>query len=135
MDTVSAALILAVAGGAGGAVGDQAWRGLVSLVHRPARDSSAPESGADQLVRLRQQPDDADSAAQLGHVLTARAAADDTFRAALETWSLDARRLYPPPRLGPTNTVSGGVFHGPVIQAGGSVHLSERIPPPTPPGP
>ena len=132
MDTVSAALILAVAGGAGGAVGDQAWRGLVSLVHRPARGASAPESGVAQVVRLREQPDDGECAARLGHVLTTRAADDEAFRAALEVWLLGAERLYPAARPGTVNTVSGGTFHGPVIQAGGSVQLSGH---PTPPGP
>jgi hypothetical protein len=27
------------------------------------------------------------------------------------------------------NTVTGGTFHGPVVQAGGSVHLDSQTPP------
>lgn len=130
MDGVSAALILAVAGGAGGAVGDQAWRGLVALVHRPARGTTAPQSGDAQLDRLRQTPGDEESAAELAQVLTERASVDQSFQSALGTWRCSAEELYPTHRVGTIhNSVSGGTFHGPVIQTGGSVHFSEGTPP------
>jgi hypothetical protein len=130
MDTVSAALLLAVVGGLGGAVGDQAWRGLVALVHRPVHGTSAHHSGGAQLVQLREQPDDAACAAELSRVLTARAVGDEAFRTALDSWRHGAEQLYPTHLVGTiNNTVSGGTFHGPVIQTGGSVHLSGRTPP------
>lgn len=137
MDPVSAALVLAVAGGAGGAVGDQAWRGLVALVHRspapgsPAPAAAVPATGGAPLDRLRRRPDDAQAAAELAESLGSLAARDDAFRAALDAWRTGAERLYPGTGPGPGvtyNSVTGGTFHGPVIQAGGSVHLAEPTP-------
>lgn len=136
MDTVSAALLLAVAGGAGGAVGEQTWRALVALVHRPAHDTPSqpdgrqPDAGA-LLDRLGRHPDEVGTAEELAAALTARAGGDPAFHADLEAWSAEAHHLHHPAhRPGVVhNTVTGGTFHGPVVQAGGSVHLDSQTPP------
>ncbi|MEU5495830.1 hypothetical protein [Streptomyces griseofuscus] len=133
MDPVSMGLLTALAGGAGGELGRQAWTGLGELVRRPFRrggavvpegsapEGSAPEgsvsegSGETELARLARDPGDAAAARALSAVLHRRAAADAEFEERLRRWDEAARRIS---LTGGDvhNSISGGTFSAPVIQ-------------------
>ncbi|CAL2072678.1 conserved protein of unknown function [Streptomyces murinus] len=128
MDPVSMGLLTALAGGAGGELGRQAWTGLGELVRRPFRrggavgpegsapEGSAPEgSGEAELARLARDPGDAAAARALSVVLRRRAAADAEFEERLRRWDEAARRVS---LTGGDvhNSISGGTFSAPVIQ-------------------
>ncbi|MFJ6663112.1 MULTISPECIES: hypothetical protein [unclassified Streptomyces] len=128
MDPVSMGLLTALAGGAGGELGRQAWAGLGELVRRPFRrgdamtpdgvapEGSAPEgSGEAELARLAREPGDAAAARALSVVLSRRAAADAEFEERLRRWDEAARRVS---LTGGDvhNSISGGTFSAPVIQ-------------------
>ncbi|MEU7497519.1 hypothetical protein AB0B52_10580 [Streptomyces griseofuscus] len=128
MDPVSMGLLTALAGGAGGELGRQAWTGLGELVRRPFRrggavvpEGSAPEgsvsegSGEAELARLARDPGDAAAARALSVVLHWRAAADAEFEERLRRWDEAARRIS---LTGGDvhNSISGGTFSAPVIQ-------------------
>ncbi|MCE3030066.1 hypothetical protein [Streptomyces sp. CMSTAAHL-2] len=123
MDPVSMGLLTALAGGAGGELGRQAWTGLGELVRRPFRrggavvpEGSAPEgSGEAELARLARDPGDAAAARALSVVLHRRAAADAEFEERLRRWDEAARRIS---LTGGDvhNSISGGTFSAPVIQ-------------------
>ncbi|MFJ4803840.1 hypothetical protein [Streptomyces murinus] len=131
-------LLTALAGGAGGELGRQAWTGLGELVRRPFRrggavvpegsapEGSAPEgsvsegsvsegSGEAELARLARDPGDAAAARALSVVLHRRAAADAEFEERLRRWDEAARRIS---LTGGDvhNSISGGTFSAPVIQ-------------------
>ncbi|MEV7504908.1 hypothetical protein [Streptomyces sp. NPDC093018] len=126
-------LLTALAGGAGGELGRQAWTGLGELVRRPFRrggavvpEGSAPEgsepegaapegSGEAELARLARDPGDVAAARALSVVLHRRAAADAEFEERLRRWDEAARRVS---RTGGDvhNSISGGTFSAPVIQ-------------------
>lgn len=122
MDPVSVGLLMALAGGAGGEAGRQAWAGLSTLVRRPFRsvgetsESSPATSGEGELIRLEEAPADQSRAQALSEALAARATADSDFRSDLSRWHELAITL----RVGEgrtTNHISGGTFHGPTVQA------------------
>ncbi|MGW3151938.1 hypothetical protein ACWDG1_46610 [Streptomyces sp. NPDC001177] len=115
MDPVSVALLAALAGGAGGEAGRQAWVGLAALVRRPFQrgDADAPvvSSGEAELARLEEAPADQARAQALSTALAVRAALDADFHSSLEGWHAQARLV----RTGDgtvTNTISGGTFNG-----------------------
>jgi hypothetical protein len=139
VDPVSVALLLAVAGGMGGALGEQVWKGLGSLLARPfhrgdaARHpkSAAVVGGGEEFAALAAAPGDRAAAERLAGALAARAGADAGFRQVLETWREQAERAYP--AAGSTvNHISGGTFHGPVIQGGTATGFSFGVPPAPP---
>jgi hypothetical protein len=118
VDPVSVGLLLSVAGGVGGAVGTEAWQGLVALVKRPFVHSSeleAAASGLDELAALGQKPDDREAAARLASVLRARAEADADFRTAMQTWLVRAYAVFPASVGYVHNEISGGTQNGPVL--------------------
>jgi len=125
MDPVSTGVLLALAGGAGGEVGRQAWAGLSALVRRPfRRDVPAGEpaevvepagSGEAELAALERGPADQGRAQKVAAVLAARAAVDRGFAARLPSWWGRARVL-PIGEGDVSNKISGGVFFGIVIQ-------------------
>ncbi|MER5916425.1 hypothetical protein ABT124_40065 [Streptomyces sp. NPDC001982] len=138
MDPVSVGLLAALAGGAGGEVGRQAWAGLSALVRRPFHHGDSRgqvpvvSSGEAELVRLVEDPGDQGRAQALSTALAVRAALDEDFRTGLASWQEQARLV----RTGDgavTNTVSGGTQHGPVVQGRDFTHLSFTTPPPPPP--
>lgn len=143
MDSVTiGAVLAAIAGGAGGALGGQVWAGLSALVRRPFRqahtagEAETPlSSGEEELAALEQAPGDERRAVALAEVLVARADADDEFREVLATWWEQARHV----RIGSadvSNTVSGGTQYGPVLQGrnfSGLTFGSSAGPPPTAP--
>jgi hypothetical protein len=122
MDPVTiGAVLAAVAGGAGGALGTQVWAGACALVRRPfRRDCSAVDtaaavsSGAVELAALQQNPIGPDRAVALAEVLLARAGVDSGFCEALQDWWAQARQIHVGGDV--TSTISGGTFHGPVVQ-------------------
>lgn len=118
--------MLAIVSGAGGELGTQLWAGVAELVRRPFRrrqaamDAAAPvaapsPSGEAELLALQRAPADEGRAVALAEVLLARAGADAKFRRALEGWWEQASLM----RTGEgnvSNTITGGVQHGPVLQ-------------------
>lgn len=120
MDPISVALLGALAGGAGGEAGRQAWTALTALVRRPFRGGQraveeSARSGEAELVRLVEEPADPAHAQALSTALSERAARDTEFSAALHRWHDQARLV----RTGDgevSNTISGGTFSGPVLQ-------------------
>ncbi|MEV5972304.1 hypothetical protein [Streptomyces sp. NPDC051921] len=122
MDPIAVGLLAALAGGAGGELGRQAWAGLGALVRRPfGRGDRAdpPEPvvspGVAELDLLAQDPDDPERAQALSTALAVRAAVDPEFGAGLETWHRQAHRV----RSGEGdvhNHISGGSLYGPVLQ-------------------
>lgn len=117
MDPVSVGLLAALAGGAGGEIGREAWAGLTRLVRRPAPalpDGSPASTGEGELTALGERPSDADRAHALSTVLAVRAALDADFRTRLEQWSREAGKV----SVGGDvhNSVSGSTVHGSVTQ-------------------
>jgi hypothetical protein len=144
MDPVTiGAVLAAVAGGAGGALGSQLWAAVGTLVHRPFRrsrpsgDATAPApDGEAELAALEQDPADERRAVALAEVLVARADADIGFRKALQGWWEQASQI----SVGGeyvSNTVRGGIQYGPVLQGRDFIGLTFGPPvaPPTPPAP
>lgn len=138
MDPVSVGLLVALAGGAGGEVGRQAWAGLSALVRHPfCRDGSgqapAVGSGEAELVRLASQPGDQSRAQALSTALAVRAAVDEDFRTHLAAWQEQAKLV----RTGDgavTNTISGGTQSGPILQGRDFSNLTFTTSPPPAPG-
>jgi hypothetical protein len=134
MEPISMVLLAALAGGAGGEAGKQAWSGLIALVRRPfhrADGVPAVSSGEAELAALAQAPTP-EQAHALSTVLAVRAALDAQFRTDLQRWHEQTSVL----RIGDrevTNTVSGGTFHAPVLQAGEISGVSFPTAPPSPP--
>ena len=141
MDPVTiGALIAAVAGGAGGALGTQLWAEFSALVRRPFRHAHPPRDstegapdGAAELAALDQAPSDGRRAVTLAEVLVARADADQEFRRALEGWRDQASQLLAGGHV--ISTISGGTQHGPVLQGrdfSGLTFGSSAMPSPAP---
>jgi hypothetical protein len=129
MDPVTiGAVLAAVVGGAGGALGAQAWAGVSGLVRRPFRHhtgvcgSAALVTGEAELAALEDSPADQERAVALAEVLLARAGADKRFRQALEDWWAQASQVHLAGNV--TNTISGGEFRGPVLQGRDFTNLS-----------
>jgi hypothetical protein len=143
MDPVTiGAVLVAVAGGAGGALGAQVWAGVSALVRRPFRHAQATgdtaaavSSGAAELDALQQVPASQEKAVALAEVLVARAAADAGFGEALAAWWQQASQVLVGGDV--TNTISGGTQYGPVLQGRDFTGLTftTLAPPPTPPAP
>lgn len=139
MDPVSVGLLLALAGGAGGELGRQAWAGLTALVRRPFRRDAGEEapvvsSGEAELARLEQDPADQRQAQALSTALAVRAALDRDFRTGFEAWQEQAKLV----STGDStvhNNISGGSQHGPVLQGRDFSGLSFTTPPPAPSAP
>lgn len=139
MDPVSVALLAALAAGAGGELGRQAWVGLTTLVRRPftrgqgeSAQASAVSSGEAELVRLQEAPGDTARAQALSTALAVRAAVDAEFSSGLRQWHEQAKLV----RTGDGdvhNTISGGTQHGPVLQGRDFSGLSFTASPPPPP--
>ncbi len=138
MDPVSVGLLVALAGGAGGEIGRQAWAGLSALVRHPIRggrdteDVPAVGSGEVELAELERAPADPARAQALSTALAVRAEMDADFRTGLERWHEQARLV----RTGDGevhNTISGGTFNGPTMQGRDFSGLSFTTPPPPPP--
>jgi hypothetical protein len=143
MDPVTVgAVLLAVATGFSEALGSRLWEGLVSLVkrpfHKPLSDGgmSADTSGEAQLFALRGSPGDQQRAVALAGVLLDRAAVDEEFSRAFQSWWAQAGPVRE--RVGDvSNTISGGTFSGPVLLGrdfSGLTFGAPSAPPVAPPG-
>ncbi|MFI7317126.1 hypothetical protein [Streptomyces venezuelae] len=135
MEPISIVLLAALAGGAGGEVGRQAWAGLSALVRRPfqrrqaAAQDPAVSSGAAELEELAGAPADPARAQALSTALAVRAALDADFHTGLQQWHQQAKLV----RTGDgdvSNTISGGTFHGPALQGRDFTGISFTTPPP-----
>ncbi|SEN27259.1 hypothetical protein SAMN05216267_1003155 [Actinacidiphila rubida] len=128
MEPVPAALLAALAGGAGTAAGQQAWEALRALVLRPFRRGA---SGADAVTALAEAPGDGARAERLAAALAARAAQDPEFAQAMRAWLRVAEGAADGPSEA-RNTVSGGTQSA-VVQAR-DIHggVSFRLPPEPP---
>jgi hypothetical protein len=136
-------LLAALAGGAGGELGRQAWAGLSDLVrqpfHRtPDRAEGAPDagelaSGESEMAALEQAPDDRGRALALRDALAVRAAADEGFAEALEQWHRRTVEATGPGTV--NNSVRGGVQHGPILQGRNFGNISFTATPVEPAGP
>ncbi|MFE2074384.1 hypothetical protein [Streptomyces misionensis] len=136
MDPVSVGLLTALAGGAGGELGRQAWAALGELVRRPLRRAGAPEavtgaSAEAELVRLAEDPRDAVAARALSTALAVRADADAEFGELLRRWSESARRITLESG-NVDNSISGGSFSAPVFQGRDFSGLTFGAPAPEP---
>jgi len=131
MDPVSAGMLAALAGGAGGELGRQAWATLSELVRRPfTRCPGASASGEEELAALSEAPGEPGLAEALSGALAARAAADPEFASGLASWRRHASTFPEGPVI---NTVSGGVQYGSVVQGrdfSGITFKSPATPPP-----
>ncbi len=92
-------------------------------------------AGEAELAALQQAPGDQHKAVALAEALLARSNADDEFRRALERWWQQAEPIRA--SIGNvTNTISGGIQHGPVLQGRDFSNVSFGAPlvmPPVPP--
>jgi hypothetical protein len=128
MDPISVALLLAVAGGMGTGAGEEVWRGLNELVHKPFRHRAVVESVPTQLIetgvvevaRLERDHASRDAARRLAQVIAARAERDSEFSAGLQVWLDAARSTYPGNEGGVHNEmdIRNSTLHQPVIQSG-----------------
>ncbi|MDG4863003.1 hypothetical protein P8605_33180 [Streptomyces sp. T-3] len=141
MDPVSVGLLAALAGGAGGELGRQAWAGLGALVRRPFRrgqeatdEAPAVGSGEVELAALGQAPADPARALALSTALGVRATVDTDFHTGLQQWYEQAKLV----RTGDgkvENTISGGTQNGPVLQGRDFSGISFTTTPPPSAGP
>ncbi|MGW9032699.1 hypothetical protein ACWGQ5_53985 [Streptomyces sp. NPDC055722] len=136
VEPISLALLVALAGGAGGEAGKQAWSGLSALVRRPFhRGDGTPSvsSGEAELVALERAPA-LEQANALSAVLAVRAALDPQFRDGLEQWHQHARVI----RTGDgetSTTFNGGTFNGPVLNGRDFSGINFSTPPTLPSAP
>lgn len=147
MDPVSAVLLAALAGGAGGEMGRQAWAALSALVRSPflrgqgpAGDSgpatgtagdSVVAPGERELAELERAPHDPAPAGALSVALASRAAVDADFRTGLEQWYEQAKLVRIDGEV--HNSVSGGTFYGPTVLGRDFSGMSFTVAPPPPP--
>ncbi|MFF0416419.1 hypothetical protein ACFYUY_39065 [Kitasatospora sp. NPDC004745] len=134
VEPISMVLLAALAGGAGGEAGKQAFASLGALVRRPFQRSDgmpAVSSGEAELVALERStaPENVHA---LGTALAVRAALDPEFRTGLQQWH-DRAKLVRTGDGGVANTVSGGTFHAPVQQGRDFSGTSFPATPPAPP--
>ncbi|GAA1908410.1 hypothetical protein GCM10009716_17940 [Streptomyces sodiiphilus] len=139
MDPISEGLLAALAGGAGGELGEQVWASLGALIKRPFRRTGAeagegePSSGEAELVALEEAPSDPARELMLRRVLAERATADPGFRNDLEEWLSAARQV----RIAEgavSNSITGGTFSGAVVQGRDFSSITFSAPPaPAPP--
>lgn len=132
------AVLAAVAGGAGGALGSQVWDGISALVRSPfgrsrARGANTPAvtSGETELSALAKAPGNGQRAVALAEVLVARADSDSRFAGELAAWWAQARQVNV---IGDAvNTISGGTQYGPVLQGRDFTGLTFGAPAPAAP--
>lgn len=97
MEPISAALLGAIAAGAGGDDGPAAWVALRTLVRRTSRRCGTAGDAA--LTALEQAPHDPAKAEALSQALAARAHMDAEFATALTDWlhTWGAKAAHPAP--------------------------------------
>ena len=93
--------------------------------------AAAVPGGEAELAALAQAPADQQRALALAEVLVARAEADGGFQQELEAWWAQASQIQVGGDV--SNTVSGGSFHGPVVQGRDftGVTFGAPVPPPS----
>jgi hypothetical protein len=125
VDAIAPELLMALAGGTAGALGEQIWASLRDLVTR--RPSGGEPVGDGELTALASAADSTERARELSETLTLRARQDPAFAQALMAWRREAEAL-DGTRTGAGdvhNEISGGT-QGTVVQArdiGGSINF------------
>ncbi|MFJ2816197.1 hypothetical protein [Streptomyces sp. NPDC087294] len=117
MEPIAPALLMALAGGTLGAAGQQAWASLWTLVRR--RPTAGEPCGEDELTALDSAQDEETRARELADVLALRARQDPAFARALNAWHREAEAARANAGTGSGdvhNEISGGTFHGVVVQ-------------------
>ncbi|WLW53333.1 hypothetical protein [Streptomyces sp. YU58] len=128
MEPITAGLLVALASGTAGAMGEQLWASLRDLVLR-RRDEAATSGGEGEVVLPAEPPSSEERARHLAELLNRRAAQDPDFADALERWRREADdrtgNTAPAPAGDVHNVISGGTQNT-VIQARdihGSINL------------
>ncbi|QMU79483.1 hypothetical protein GXW83_31050 [Streptacidiphilus sp. PB12-B1b] len=135
MEPISVLLLAALASGAGGEAGKQAWAGLAALVRRPFhRSAGSPpvSSGEAELVALQQAPDDTERAHALSTALAVRAALDPGVHDELQQWHERAKQVSTE-GSSVVNSFSGVSLQGTVLQGRDFSGISFNAPATTPP--
>ncbi len=127
------AVLLAIASGAAGEAGSKLWDAIATLARRPfgnrtKRTAESIASGAAELAALEAAPHDGERAVALAQALLARSDADSAFRQELEAWWAQTK-LLSAGAGSVTNTITGGVHHGPVLQGRDFTNVSFGTPP------
>ncbi|MFI8433742.1 hypothetical protein ACIGJO_08325 [Streptomyces sp. NPDC079020] len=94
MEPISLGVLAALAGGAGGEIGRQAWSGLTGLVRRrrdpapgtPGGTAPEPDSAETALAALEGRPGDRERAGELAQALRTQVEADEAFARAVRVW-------------------------------------------------
>ena len=127
------AVLLAITSGAAGEAGSKLWDAIAALVRRPfgsqqtKHTAESISSGTAELAALEAAPHDGERAVALAQVLLARSAADSRFSRELEAWWAQTKFLTGDGSV--TNTITGGVHHGPVFQGRDFSNISFGTPP------
>lgn len=114
MDPISIGVLTALAGGAGGEAGRQAWLVLSRLVRRPSPKDDPADDPVGDLVALESNPADVARAQVLSQSLQRRAELDPGFAGDLRVWSEQARALHLD--KGSTHNTISGTVHGGAVQ-------------------
>ncbi|MFB7947472.1 hypothetical protein ACFC6L_21430 [Kitasatospora phosalacinea] len=105
MDQLTAELLMTLAGGAAGAVGQSAWQSIVALVRRPAGGVVGRDgTGLPELEAFEVDPGDPVRARRLADVLTVRAEREPEFARRLAGCLSASGGV----RIDGSNSVSGG---------------------------
>ncbi|MFB6889769.1 hypothetical protein ACFCX4_10695 [Kitasatospora sp. NPDC056327] len=117
---ISSALLLAVTARRDRTGGS--WQELVGLVRSPTASGAPPERDGLRALERFLDALDSPSARTLAEVLWERAHGDHAFREALLGW---VGTVHGEPAAVQVNMISGGTFHGNVVQTGdfNSVHI------------
>ncbi len=116
MEAVAVQLLMAFAGSAAGAAGQQTWQSLRALVlRRPEGEQEGEGAGGEdtgglsELTALAEEPGNEDRAHALAQALAARAGRDPGFARRLAAWRQEAEAA------GDVYNEFSGEAHGPVI--------------------
>lgn len=128
MEPITAGLLVALASGTAGAMGEQLWASLRDLaLRRRGEAATAGEEG--ELVLPAEPPRGEERARQLAEVLNRRAEQDPDFADALDIWrreAADRTGATAPAPVGDVHNVISGGTQNTVIQARdihGSINL------------
>lgn len=134
VEAVTVQLLMAFAGSAAGAAGQQTWQSLRALVlRRPEGEQDGERAGGEdtgglgELTALAEEPGNEERAHALAQALTARAGRDPGFARRLAEWRQEAEAA------GGVHNVFSGEAHGPVFM-GRDFHGPINLGPGRPPG-
>ncbi|MFC4606253.1 hypothetical protein ACFO9E_00185 [Streptomyces maoxianensis] len=123
MEAIAVQLLMALAGSAAGAAGQQAWQSLRVLVLRRSEGDQEGEGaggedigGLGELTALAEEPGDEERAHALAAALAARAGRDPGFAQRLQAWRQEAEaERGVRTGAGDVRNEFSGTAHGPVV--------------------